>query len=117
MTVGGRTIRAIACPIGIDAKEFIEGGNSAEARRTYRQVEASAAGRSLLIGVDRLDYSKGLEERFIGYARFLETRPEARKQVYLLQIAPPSRRRWKVTNESALASTSFRGESMAISRT
>ncbi len=91
VTVGGRTIRAIACPIGIDAKDFIEGGNSAEARRTYRQVEASSAGRSLLVGVDRLDYSKGLEERFNGYARFLETRPEARKQVYLLQIAPPSR--------------------------
>jgi trehalose 6-phosphate synthase len=48
-------------------------------------------GRSLMVGVDRLDYSKGLEERFNGYRRFLETRPEARAKVYLLQIAPPSR--------------------------
>jgi trehalose 6-phosphate synthase len=53
-------------------------------------VETSI-GRSLMVGVDRLDYSKGLEERFNGYRRFLETRPEARAKVYLLQIAPPSR--------------------------
>ena len=91
VTVGGRTIRAIACPIGIDAKEFIAASKSPEAQATGRLVEAGSLGRSLLIGVDRLDYSKGLEERFSGYERFLETRPEARKAVYLLQIAPPSR--------------------------
>ena len=51
----------------------------------------SADGRALLVGVDRLDYSKGIEERFNGYQRFLETRPEERTKVTLLQIAPPSR--------------------------
>jgi trehalose 6-phosphate synthase len=48
-------------------------------------------GRALIVGVDRLDYSKGLEERFLGYERFLETNPEERKEVVFLQIAPPSR--------------------------
>ena len=91
ITVGGRTICAIACPIGIDAREFIAGANSSHAVETHRRMIESSIGRSLIVGVDRLDYSKGLEERFNGYQRYLETRPEARAAVYLLQIAPPSR--------------------------
>jgi trehalose 6-phosphate synthase len=91
VTVGSRTIRAMACPIGIDTKDFLAASVSPEAQATYRQVVTSSLGRRLLVGVDRLDYSKGLEERFSGYERFLETRPEERKKVYLLQIAPPSR--------------------------
>jgi trehalose 6-phosphate synthase len=54
-------------------------------------VTQSAVGRALIVGVDRLDYSKGLEERFLGYERFLTENPEERKEVVLLQIAPPSR--------------------------
>jgi trehalose 6-phosphate synthase len=45
----------------------------------------------MIIGVDRLDYSKGLAERFLGYERFLQNNPDRRALVYLLQIAPPSR--------------------------
>ncbi|HYI42818.1 MAG TPA: trehalose-6-phosphate synthase, partial [Sphingomicrobium sp.] len=66
VTVGGRTIRAIACPIGIDFKDFLAAANSPEADATYRNVVTSSVGRRLLVGVDRLDYSKGLEERFGG---------------------------------------------------
>lgn len=51
----------------------------------------AAVGRDMIVGVDRLDYSKGLEERFLGYERFLVEHPEERKEVTLLQIAPPSR--------------------------
>ena len=57
-------------------------------RFTYRQMRDSAVGRDMMIGVDRLDYSKGLEERFLGYERFLDHHPEERKEVFLLQIAP-----------------------------
>ncbi|MBR0551365.1 alpha,alpha-trehalose-phosphate synthase (UDP-forming) [Stakelama marina] len=87
----GRKVLAIAAPIGIDAKEFIEGANSPTARLAYRQMKDSAVGRDMIVGVDRLDYSKGLDERFLGYERFLERHPEERKEVFLLQIAPPSR--------------------------
>jgi trehalose 6-phosphate synthase len=45
----------------------------------------------MIIGVDRLDYSKGLQERFLGYERFLAARPDLYERVFLLQIAPPSR--------------------------
>lgn len=64
---------------------------SQKARRAYEKVRSSLVGRSLIVGVDRLDYSKGLEERFLGYERFLEENPEVRKSVVLMQIAPPSR--------------------------
>ena len=45
----------------------------------------------MIVGVDRLDYSKGLEERFTGYARFLKDHPAYHRKVVLTQVAPPSR--------------------------
>jgi trehalose 6-phosphate synthase len=54
-------------------------------------MRESSNGRAMIVGVDRLDYSKGLEERFAGYERFLVENPAERKEVFLLQIAPPSR--------------------------
>ena len=87
----GRQIRLITCPIGIDSDEFATLATSDEARKTFQQMRESANGRSMIVGVDRLDYSKGLEERFLGYERFLIESPEERKEVFLLQIAPPSR--------------------------
>ena len=47
--------------------------------------------RHLIVGVDRLDYSKGLEERFLGFERFLIENPDLRREVLMLQIAPVSR--------------------------
>lgn len=91
ITVGARTIRAICCPIGIDAAEFIASARSKAARDVQMRVLESGVGRSMIIGVDRLDYSKGLAERFLGYERFLQKHPDRRALVYLLQIAPPSR--------------------------
>ena len=91
LTLGDRRVRLIACPIGIDAREFSKLAASDKARETCERVLASAVGRALIVGVDRLDYSKGLEERFLGYERFLTEHPEERKEVVLLQIAPPSR--------------------------
>ena len=91
MRVGERELRLISCPIGIDAKEFAALAESEAAKQTYRDMHESANGRAMMVGVDRLDYSKGLEERFLGYERFLADNPEERKLVFLLQIAPPSR--------------------------
>ena len=91
LVLGERTVKIMACPIGIDAAEFIEASRSPRARLAFRQMRDSAVGRAMIVGVDRLDYSKGLEERFLGYERFLREHPEERKEVFLLQIAPPSR--------------------------
>jgi trehalose 6-phosphate synthase len=91
VTLGDRSVKVMACPIGIDVDEFVAQATSEQASATVRQMRISSAGRSMIVGVDRLDYSKGLEERFLGYERFLTHHPEERKEVFLLQIAPPSR--------------------------
>jgi trehalose 6-phosphate synthase len=89
--VGDRSVHAAAYPIGIDYPEFVEAANSEPARTAFERLRHSAAGRRTIIGVDRLDYSKGLEERFLGYRRFLEEHEECRGALFMLQIAPPSR--------------------------
>ncbi len=91
IVLADRRICAIACPIGIDATEFAALVQTDVARQSFERMRRSSVGRDMIIGVDRLDYSKGLEERFLGYERFLNDHPDVRKQVFLLQIAPPSR--------------------------
>jgi trehalose 6-phosphate synthase len=87
----GKSVLAKAFPIGVDFDEFTEAGKSPEAKAAYERLKASSLDKKVLIGVDRLDYSKGVEERFHGYERFLKRNPEQREDVVLLQIAPPSR--------------------------
>jgi trehalose 6-phosphate synthase len=89
--VGGRSVHAAAYPIGIDYKEFRAAAETDGARVAHDRLKKSADGRRTIIGVDRLDYSKGLEERFLGYRRFLEENEACRGNVFMLQIAPPSR--------------------------
>ena len=89
--VGERSVYAAAYPIGIDFKEFQEAVGSQVARAAHDKLRDSSDGRKIIIGVDRLDYSKGLEERFLGYRRFLHEHEACRGGVFLLQIAPPSR--------------------------
>jgi trehalose 6-phosphate synthase len=89
--VGNRSVHAAAYPIGIDYSEFSQALESERTARSFERMRASADGRRTIIGVDRLDYSKGLEERFLGYRRFLEENEDCRGKVFLLQIAPPSR--------------------------
>lgn len=91
MTAFGRTIRIGAFPIGIDAEAFHKASQSREALDARERMLRSIAGRQMIVGVDRLDYSKGLEERFHGYERFLTDHPDRCQEVFLLQIAPPTR--------------------------
>jgi trehalose 6-phosphate synthase len=56
-----------------------------------QRMTASLLGRKLIIGVDRLDYSKGLTERFAAFEQFLESFPDNQGRVTFLQIAPLSR--------------------------
>jgi len=87
----GRRSRAGAFPIGIDAEAFAAFAVSPEARTSRRRMDKALVGRRQIIGVDRIDYSKGLNERFRAFERLLEDFPEHRSAVSLLQIAPPSR--------------------------
>jgi len=87
----GKTLQVGAFPIGIDAADFARMLKSAKARRMRNLVEAATVFRHLVVGVDRLDYSKGLEERFLGFEQYLADNPDMRREVLMLQIAPVSR--------------------------
>ena len=91
MTLENRTMRAIACPIGLDTASFVEASTAPVALEACERMRVSANGRAMIVGADRLDYSKGLPERFLGYEHFLATHPERHGKVFLLQIAPVSR--------------------------
>ena len=87
----GRTTTAAVFPIGIDAEAFSRIVRSPAAIRAYDRTAASGVFREMVIGVDRIDYSKGLEERFIAFEELLEAHPELVEKVFLLQIAQTSR--------------------------
>jgi len=90
-SAGGRTFRAAAFPISIDTAGIAETARHAGSHKEIGQLRNSLEGRALIIGVDRLDYSKGLPQRFEAFARLLERTPELHRQVTFMQIAPPSR--------------------------
>ena len=86
-----RSLRAQAFPIGIDTDDFAAMATTAKARRHIERLRASLPGREMIIGVDRLDYTKGLVERMLAFERMLESFPATRGRVTMMQIAAPSR--------------------------
>ncbi|HEX5162936.1 MAG TPA: trehalose-6-phosphate synthase [Steroidobacteraceae bacterium] len=91
VTVGGRRVLTEVFPIGVDVDSIQREAGEALGTDVCKRMIAGLLGRKLMIGVDRLDYSKGLVERFRAYERFLETHPENQNRVTFLQIAPLSR--------------------------
>ena len=90
--IDGRVTQVDAFPIGIDTDAFVRTAQSAEKNVTVKRMLASLDGRPLMIGVDRLDYSKGLKQRLEAFGMFLDSTPEAaRARVTFLQITPKSR--------------------------
>ena len=87
----GRTVTVRAFPISIDAKGYAGLAELEEAKVAEARAERLLNGRDQIIGVDRIDYSKGLPERFRGFERLLDDYPENRGRVSFLQIAAPSR--------------------------
>ena len=87
----GTTVDAIVDPIGIDTEAFAKDAVRVARGAESRRLRDSLAGRALAIGVDRLDYSKGLPNRLIAFGRLFATYPEHRRQVNFLQVAARSR--------------------------
>jgi len=88
---GERHVKIGAFPVGVEVESF-----NRLARRSLRSsfvsgVLASLSGRAMIIGVDRLDYSKGIGFRLEAFERFLAANHEWRNNVTYLQITPKSR--------------------------
>lgn len=86
-----RTVKSLADPVGIDAIAFQKMAEKNVKGRNAQRLQNSLNGSQLMIGVDRLDYSKGLPDRFEAFNRFLTRFPEHKQKVSFLQIAAPSR--------------------------
>ncbi|WP_051279434.1 alpha,alpha-trehalose-phosphate synthase (UDP-forming) [Hellea balneolensis] len=91
MKVGDRIITIRHCPIGMNAPEFSETANSKMAKDAAESLNRFLGGRQLIIGVDRMDYSKGLPQRFEAVGRLFDSYPKTHGNVSFTQIAPPSR--------------------------
>jgi len=87
----GRTVRAQAFPIGIDVDEFAALTHAKEARDMYETMKREYSTRRLMIGIDRLDYSKGIPNRVRAFRELLSHYPENRRSATMIQIASPSR--------------------------
>lgn len=87
----GRVARAATFPIGIDPEEFASAAVGTASSLEAERLRASLVGRALIIGVDRLDYSKGLPNRFEAFGQLLARSPEWRGRMTFMQIAPRSR--------------------------
>jgi trehalose 6-phosphate synthase len=85
------TCRLDVFPIGIDADEFAVRAARATKGAEVSRLCASLQNERLIIGVDRVDYSKGLTNRIHAFERLLTIHPPLRRRVRLLQIAVPSR--------------------------
>jgi alpha,alpha-trehalose-phosphate synthase [UDP-forming]/trehalose-phosphatase len=87
---GGRRVRVRAFPIGIMPDAF-EPASGDDEREETASLLRSLAGRRLILGVDRLDYTKGIPERLEAFSLLLTKFPEWRSRVSLVQVSVPSR--------------------------
>ncbi len=87
----GRRTRLGIFPMGIDAEDFAERASSDDVRRMT--AELTQSGTRLLVGIDRLDYTKGIQRRLLSVEQLLLQHPEWRERIRLVQVAVPSRGR------------------------
>ncbi|UYO01093.1 MAG: trehalose-6-phosphate synthase [Devosia sp.] len=98
-TFGGHKAKAIdfsgtaveAFPIGSDPEAFAKLSVSPAATKMIHRMHRALGDQRLVLGVDRLDYSKGLPQRVEAYEKLLANNSRLRRQVHMLQVAPPSR--------------------------
>ncbi len=88
---GGREVRLGVFPIGVDAAAFTGHAEDPTVQREAAGIREETRGERILLGIDRLDYTKGIPRRLLAYERMLERDPRWRGKVRLVQIAVPSR--------------------------
>jgi trehalose 6-phosphate synthase len=99
----GKRVRLGVFPAEIDAHEFATVAEASWRSVHTERLRRSLQGQRLVLGIDRLDPTKGLIQRLAGYRRFVETRPDWRRRVTLLQIAAESRKEVSAYQDLRLA--------------
>ena len=88
---GERELRIGSFPISIDSAEFERGATRPDVEAGMRELRDAEGGRKIVLGIDRLDYTKGLPQKFEAFRTMLRRHPEMRGTVTLMQIVIPSR--------------------------
>ena len=89
--VSGRRVGIGVDPIGIDTAGFREVLEDPETAQLLAELEEQYAGRKLVLGVERLDYTKGIQQKLLAFERLLEQDPERARTITMLQVLVPSR--------------------------
>ena len=88
---GGRSVRVGSFPIGIDYNEFVKRASEPAVERQSAKLRLQLPDRQLILGIDRLDYTKGIPCRLEAFRDALTRYPELREHVTLVQVVVPSR--------------------------
>ncbi|KAL2836465.1 glycosyl transferase [Aspergillus pseudoustus] len=88
---GGQTVHTGTFIVGIDPQKFMDGLQGEGVRARVDELEDMYKRKIVILGVDRLDYTKGLVQKLQGYEHFLAEHPELKSRVTLIQVAIPSR--------------------------
>ncbi len=88
---GERVVKVGHFPISIDFHEFNEAAQSKEVAEAAWYLHEKFKNQQILLGIDRLDYTKGIPDRFLAFERALEKYPQLKQKVSLLQVVIPSR--------------------------
>ncbi|MBW0533827.1 hypothetical protein O181_073542, partial [Austropuccinia psidii MF-1] len=99
LTFNGRNIHADYFPIGIDPTQFEDALEKDPAQKQIKVYEEKFGHAKVIVGIDRLDYIKGLREKFQAFERFLEKNESWRGNVVLAQVVVPSREGVKAYDE------------------
>ncbi len=87
----GRNTFVGTFPISIDFEEFARGAASADVTTRAAEITLGLGGCRIVLGVDRLDYTKGIPERLAAFRHLLEGHPELHRKIALIQVVVPSR--------------------------
>ena len=86
-----RTVRVVSAPIGVPVDEIQTLASDPSMAAEVEKIKRSVNGRRIILGVDRLDYTKGIPERLLAFEQLLRSDPSARNRYVLVQVMVPSR--------------------------
>jgi alpha,alpha-trehalose-phosphate synthase [UDP-forming] len=91
LTFHGHKVRVNSFPISIDAMEMEKLAQTPAVQKRAKEIRARMSGRRIMLGVDRLDYTKGIQARLTSFEHLLETKQVSVDSCVLVQVAVPSR--------------------------
>lgn len=91
ITLNGHTAKITHLPLGISYEEYYRLAHSQVITKKAEKIKKYFGDRTIIVGIDRLDYTKGILDRIKAYEVLLEENPHYHEKVILVQIASPSR--------------------------